>query len=553
MPVFKLESFSGIVPKSGPTQLQDNQAQIARNLRLQSNEIRPWKGQTLAYTPVTANLKTIYKFDGPTGTNPVWLEWDSDVDVVRGPVADTEELRLYFTSDSFGPRKTNWLMATGNMAGVAPYPNAWYEMGVPAPTGAPNLSAAGTGSDPVEVRSYIYTHVTEFGSVAEESAPSPASLISANFSGDSVTISGFSTPPTGNYNFKYRRIYRGVTGGSSITYQLVAEIPIAQSSYTDTKSVTALGQVLPSLYYTPPPSGLRGLVDMPNGILAGFVGNQIWFCEPYLPHAWPEIYTLTTDYPIVGLGVFGNSLFVGTTEQPYLVTGSSPLSMAQEKLPIPQPCVSKRSIASDQYGVLYASPNGLVAVGPGTNDVATNALYTRDEWQALNPSSMIGALYNNMYFGFYEVSGLRDSIVIQRNDNPPLANFSATAKAVFSESSTGSLYIVSSVDNKVYKQDADAANTTLYQWKSKRFVLPRPVSFAVMQIHADYDSMTAGKYINVKIYANGVQIHSQDVTSAEPFRLPSAGMHYDWEIEFSGNVALRRAVVATSIAELKAA
>jgi len=553
MPVFKLESFSGISPKSGPTQLQDNQAQIARNLRLQSGEIRSWKGATLEYTPVTANLKTIYKFDGPTGTNPIWLTWTSDVDVVRGPVADTSEFRLYFTSDTFAPRKTNWLLASGNNGGVAPFPNGYYEMGVPAPTGAPTLARANTGSAPVEVRAYIYTHVTEFGTVAEESAPSPAATVSANYSGDSVTISGFSTPPTGNYNFKYRRIYRGVTGGSSVTYQLVAEIPIAQSSYTDTKGVAALGQVLPSLYYTPPPSGLRGLVAMPNGILAGFVGNQIWFCEPYLPHAWPEIYTLTTDHPIVGLGVFGNSLFVGTTEQPYLVTGSSPLAMSQEKLPLVQPCVSKASIASDQYGVLYASPNGLVGIGPGTNDVVTNSLYTRDEWQTLNPSSMIGALYNNMYFGFYEVGGLRDSIVIQRNDNPPLANYSVSAKGAFVEASTGALHILSSVDNKIYKQDANAASLTTYQWKSKRFVLAQPVCFAAMQIHADYASMTGGKFINVKVYANGVQIHSQDVTSPNPFRLPAAGKHYDWEFEFSGNVPLRRAVVATSISELKAA
>lgn len=553
MPVLKLESFSGIVPKSGPTQLQDNQAQIARNLRLQSNEIRPWKGPSLAYTPVSANTKTVYRFQGPTGTSPVWLEWDSDVDVVRGPVADTDEFRLYFTSDSFAPRKTNWLMATGNMAGVAPFPNAWYEMGVPAPTGAPNLAVAGTGSEPIEVRAYVYTHVTEFGTVAEESAPSPASTVSARYSGDSVTISGFSNPPTGNYNFKYRRIYRAVTGGTSVTYQLVAEIPIAQSSYVDTKSVTALGQVLPSLYFTPPPAGLRGLVALPNGILAGFVGNQIWFCEPYLPHAWPETYVLTTDHPIVGLGVFGNSLFVGTTEQPYVVTGTTPLSMQQEKLPIVQPCVSKASIASDQYGVLYASPNGLVGIGAGTNDVVTNALYTRDEWQALNPSSMAGVLYNNMYFGFYNVAGVRDSIVIQRNDNPPLANYSVAAKATFVEPSTGALYILSAVDNKIYQQDASAVNTTVYQWKSKRFVLVKPISFAAMQIHADYASLGAGKYINVKIYANGVQVHSQDVTSPAPFRLPAAGVHYDWEFEFSGNVAIRRVVIATSISEIKVA
>lgn len=552
MPYIKLQGFSGIVPKTGPTLLADNQAQVAKNLKIQSGELRPWRTPALEYTPTTNTVQSVYKFSGPSGTTPKWLEFTDNVDVVAGPVADTSEYRLYYTSDVNPPRKTNWLLATGNNGGVAPFPNAYYEMGVPAPTAAALASAAGTGDAPVETRSYIYTHVTEFGTVAEESAPSPAVTVTANFSGDAVTISSFATPPTGNYNFKYRRIYRTVAGNASTTYQLVAEIPIAQPQYVDTKSVVELGQVIPSLYFTPPPSGLQGIVSMPNGMLAGFTGNQIWFCEPYLPHAWPSNYMLTTEYPIVGLGVFGNSLFVGTTKNPYIITGSSPTAMSQEKLSIVQPCVSKKSVVCDQFGVIYASPNGMVAIGPGAQDVVTGALFSRDEWQEINPSSIIGAVYNNMYFGFYKVGSVYNTFILQRNDNPPLVNFDFAAKALFVEPTTGYLFGLSSDDNKVYKLDGGSTLGN-YTWRSKIFQSPLPTNFGVLQVHANYDQLATvtGAYINIKIYADGVLKSNQNITSPSPVRLPAGYKGYNWEIEVTGNIHVRTVAIASTVEEIK--
>jgi len=556
MPGLRIDNFSGIVPRTGPTALEGNQAQIANNAKLTSLEIRPWRTPTLEYTPNGgASVQSIFKFSGPSGSSPVWLEWNYDVDVVPGPVADLSEFRLYFTSSGFTPRKTNWALATSSA--TAPYPNSYYEMGVPVPAGAPAVTKAGTGTAPTEDRSYIYTYVTTFGSVAEESAPSPATIISGvNTSGDSVTITSFSTPPAGNYNFTHRRIYRSVIGATTASYLFVAEIPIATATYVDTKTIAQLGAALQSLYYTPPPSTLQGIVSMPNGLLAGFTGNQIWFCEPYLPHAWPAIYMLTTDYPIVGLGVFGNSLFVGTTRNPYMVTGTTPSSMMQEKLSLVQPCVAKKSIVSDQYGVLYASPNGLVSISPGSQEVMSNALYTREEWQLLNPSSMIGAVYNNMYFGFYQtIAGARKSIIILRGDNPPLATFDSNAKAKFVEPVTGTVYFLSAADNKIYSLDTNTAANTVFTWRSKKFIHNRPTTYAALQLHADYVYMAAnaGSYLTVNLYAEGQGVLTINMTSDEPVRIPNVTRSYYWEIEVVGNVPVRRITVATSVDELEMA
>ena len=602
MPYIKLEDFSGIIPRTGPTQLEANQAQLANNVKLQSRELRSWKEPLLAFAPTTPSVQTIYRIDSPTG-DKYWLEWGTDVDMVPGPVADIDEYRYYYTGDG-APKKTNFALATGSGVGAYPYPRSWLYMGVPNPTGAPTLVKTGGSGSIHENRAYVYTYISTFGTVKEESGPSPAATINTVEPDATVTISGFTAAPTTGYNITHRRIYRTIVGATTVSYNFVAEIPIATTSYADTLSVTQLGSELPSLFWSPPPSDLKGLVAMPNGILVGFKGNQIWFSEPYYPHAWPENYMLTVDYPIVGLGVYQQTLVVLTTRYPYLISGVSPSSMSQQKLPIPHPCMSKRSIASDQYGVLYASPSGLVSLGSGNQDVVTVPLYTHDEWTQLNPSTMIGMIYNNLYMGFYTSGTIDKAIVIARGDIPPLISLDFAAQAVFVDRSTSDIFAVSRLDNKIYQLDTNPVNNTVYEWLSKKFVLPNPTNFAAVKVQADYGYMddidaynelvdaliaynealylaTGGnvggemngeelnfytmngsllkdipiigtsRYINLIIYADGEQIFTADVLTQEPIRMPAYQKGYVYEIRISGNTPVRMVAMASSIGELR--
>jgi hypothetical protein len=601
-----LKEFSGIAPRVGPTNLAPNQAQKARNVKLQSGELRPWRRPLFTYAPSGSVTGTIYKMVNPSSGASRWLEFSGDVNVVAGPIADVSEVRVYYTGDTT-PRKTNWALATSNGAGTKPFPNAYLQMGVPAPAAAPTLSASG-GSGGTETRAYVYTYVSTFGAVQEESAPSPAATVTCNVTGATVVVSAFSTAPTSaaGYNITSLRIYRTI--GSLYTY--VGQVTVSPStgaasgSFSDTTNTANLiGVPLTSLYYTPPPSGLQGLVAMPNGILAGFVGNQVWFCEPYLPHAWPSAYMMTVGAPIVGLGVFGQTLVVCTTSNPYLISGSTPGGMSQEKLPLPEPCVSKLSIASDMFGVLYASPNGVVSVGPGTMDVISRPLMTRDEWQTYTPGTMKGAIYQNMYLLFYTTSGDAGALVLMRGDTPPLVTLETEARAVFVENSTASVYVVSPDDNLIYQLDADPVNNLFYEWTSKRFILPSPQNFAALQVHADWTYLTdTGAYnasiaeiiaanqaiwaagpingaINTRVLNTGtlngsllaelpsaadlrnitaivlgddVQITAVGLTGDDPVRMPAAGKAYNYEVKLTGNAPLRTFAMASAIQELKA-
>jgi hypothetical protein len=451
-----------------------------------------------------------------------------------------------------------------------------------------------------ESRSYIYTHISTFGSVTEESAPSPASTIVTVYDGSPVTVNGFATAPTTNYNITHRRIYRLVTGATTDTYQFVAEIPVATTSYSDTLTVAELGEVIGTLGWDVPPSGLKGIGTHPSGSLVGFQDNTIYFSEPYYPHAWPTAYALNVPSKIVGLGIFGTSIVVMTERYPFIVSGSYPGVMSVERVPILEPCVSKQSIASDEFGVVYASPNGMVGIGPSMRGVITSNLFAYNEWKEYHPDLVSGVTTNNQYFAIYpnNIYQMR-TMVINRADIPALSFTSMQADAVHVDSQTGHLYYLDPLDNIIKHWDNDPLNPYTYNWKSKRFVMPQAVTFSALKLDAEYDqigdsalynqvtaeqiaynqsifdtnllaalntgavntmavnnstmlnlpSLGSLRSVQVIVYGDGEQQVAIDMTSFDPVRIP-AFKSRSIEVEIVGTVYVRSISLATTVAEL---
>ena len=634
MSTIRLSNFTGILPRYGNTNLQDNAAQVATNVKLQSGEVRPWRRPSRIQPVHQKGVQSIFKMEGHGG-NTLWCEWTKDTDVCYGPVADQDENRIYY-SEGGVCKKTNWKLCS---EGEGPAPRNWLFLGVPSPKGAPVVKANRVPNDKeqwekdhpgvpyeefsannTENRVYVYTYVSQFGLVMEESAPSDPTSVVCDVTGGSVDVSGFASPPTDHINIVKIRLYRAVAGASSVVYMLVDELPLVDhkfpdsgtslngvrwsgGKYSDTRTVSQLGKNLDSLYYYGPPEGLTGLVSMPNGFLAGFVRNEIWFSEPYLPHAWPPVYMMTTDSPIVGLGVYGNTLVVATTRQPYTISGTHPSSMAQEKQPMIQPCVSKKSIAYDQYGVLYASSYGLVAIAGGQMDVFTRELITQDEWQEYNPQTMISAMYNNLYMCAYKSSEGNKMLVFARGDQPALVDYSFTPTAMHVERGTGRLFCLNEKDNCIYQMDADPINLESYTWVSKRFVSPYWTSFSAMRLDGVFESNeiikeyeeyrkqqveinnklwneregksllgefnavtfntfdvngsilrsvgTKADYrtVTVTLIGDGEEVYSKVFTTIDACRIPPVRA-FSWEVIISGTIDVRSFTMSTTMREL---
>jgi methionine-rich copper-binding protein CopC len=463
MTTLKLTQYSGEIPRLIPRLLPDTAAQRAVNVRLEDGGLTPVRKKKF-----TANLtglaegtvQTVYK------NGAEWLGWATQVDAAPGPVATD---RLYYTGDGVPKMR---------VAGVS------YPLAVPQPAGALTGTPSGTGSGNVTTLLYVYTWVTQWD---EESEPCAASNYINWQTGQSVTLSGFVSPPAGRGITK-QRIYRTQSGNTTSGLYFIAERAASNTNYVDAVNLAASQELIPSVDWNAPPDTLQGLTPLPNGMMAGFNGKDLMFCEPWRPHAWPEKYVLTTDYPIVAIGAFGASVAVLTTGNPYIATGTSPDSMTMEKVEQNIPCINARGVVDLGYSVAYPSNDGLAVISSSGASVMSNQLFTRSDWQKMLPATMIASQFAGRYFASYEyveadgrpVSG---SIIVDMTGQTPfLLRTDEKPDALAYDIPSGALYMLFGLEIDEW-DPVGQANETL-TWKSKQFILPKPSNFGAMMIDA---------------------------------------------------------------------
>lgn len=241
-----------------------------------------------------------------------------------------------------------------------------------------------------ETRFYRITWVTDW---EEEGAPSEVTDLVNVGNKDTVTLTRPAVP--GGRNIAYWRVYRSNSGSETAAFQFVPNsanelgVPQATSTFLDDLLNSELQEVCPSTIWAEPPSNLKGVVEMANGIHLGFFGRTLCPSESFVPYAYPEEYRITVQYDIVGLCPWDQSTFVGTVGNPYFVTGADAASLTATIVDGNQACASARSICPTRRGVLYVSPDGLCLARPDGVQVLTRPHFTREEWQELRPTGMI--------------------------------------------------------------------------------------------------------------------------------------------------------------------
>jgi hypothetical protein len=537
MAVIRIGGFAGENRALHPKLLPDTVGVLSRNQKPGRGDLRPWKNPSTVAT-IPAGRQTIYRMGRDVASDAqYWLSWTGVVHAVRGFDTGDATERTYYTGDG-APKVTN----NTSLDGTDPQDNPTVNrpLGLPAPATAPLVAvgAEGTTDAPMVSIYYVYTYVNDWG---WESAPSPVSSLIEQREDGTTTISGFAAVPAGNYQVNRIRVYRTQTGASGATELFfLREIALGTASTTDDNR--ALGEVLATTTWLAPPSDLTQLTALWNGMLAGLSGGAVRLCEPYVPYAWPVAYDVVPpDAKAVAVGVFGQNLLVLTTGRPLLVAGSSPEAMDQQLLEIPQACVAPRSAVSLGTGVAWASEDGLCWFGAGGARVLTAGLMTREDWQALVPSSIVGRHYEGLYFGSFDDGSGRKGFLIDPA-NPTGIYFLDTgyATAYFDEL-RDQLYVLDGA--AVKKWDAAATSMTV-TFRSKVFRMARPLCFACAEVIADAYPLT------FRLYADGVLKHTQTVAGRNPFRLPSGFMAMDWQVELEGTTAVQGAALAGSMTEL---
>ncbi len=578
MPAFRLTAFSGEQPRIMPRLLPDMAATAAFDVRLEDGSLAPRRRSVQVADTDEPSHQTIYRHGSE------WLSWPGTVHAAPGPVA------------------TDRLYLTGSGAPKMMVDDGIYDLAVPRPEDPLSVTLGGSGTGDVITRLYVYTWVTEFG---EESEPSPASNAVNWQSGRSVTLADFAaTPP--DRGITHQRIYRSQQGRAGSYFYMIAERDASSGNYTDNVPIDAFQEPLPSANWNAPPADLVGLTALPNGIMAAFSGRDLYFCEPWRPHAWPETYVQTTDFPIVGLGALGGALIVLTTATPYLVTGTHPDSMAMLKIEANLPCVNARSIVDLGFALAYASHDGLVAVfADGSARLVTGNLFTPRTWQALNPQGFVSAQLNSRYVAFYNSVSpagevLTGGLFIDIGETPFLIRAAERVAAAYHDDRAGALFIKRMGSGAIHQFDSPEGLPATMYWRSKEIWLQQPDNMGVIRVEADlviegdeqdaldeerariieinegllaagsiFDEINAGALneftfggdileplptgtseITVAVFADDKFVASVQRTNVE-VRLPSGFLARKWQIDVTGNTPITAVSVAKTIDELR--
>lgn len=563
MSYFKRDRFNGTAPAVSPRLLADQFGQVAENVDLESGRLVAVKDDLLHYTLDNSARGSIYFYRDTT-----WLEWgNDDVSVVPGPIPNDVNDRLYFTGNGYPKYGTAASLVSG-----ASYPNQSYRLGVPAPANTPTVTLSGTAdpdATPNDV-SYVYTYVTDLG---EEGPPSAPSAVIAMTDGQTANISNFSTL-AGNYlfgNAAQKRLYRSNTGSTNTTFQFVKTLVHTIASTTDNTDSALLAEVLPSSDWIGPPDDntslypdgpLQGLIPLSQGVMAGFTGKRFCLSVPYLPHAWPISYRITTEEDIVAIASTANGVVALTDGQPYFITGTEPSAMTSIRVDLAQACVNTRSVVDMGDYVLYAGPDGLCAVESAQGQVITRGLASVEQWNAdYNPTTIRAFQHEGTYVAFHAGGGWVFDPRAGENALTTLT-LSADVRGGYMNPKDGELYLI--VGDKINKYRGGSTSKTL-KFKSKKFVTPYPVSMGWIHVHANIypvtvkvwgDGTLVAHYVLSKPGATFTQTTTvpsgiSNGTLYEPIMRMPAVVAQEWEVQVEGT-DINEFCLAQSIDEIRA-
>ena len=415
-----------------------------------------------------------------------------------------------------------------------------------------------------------------------------------------------------------KRIYRVLSGVDGQDYKFVAEIAVATTTYNDTKVAADLGETLETQdpvivgsAWDMPPGDMIGMIAMPGGFFAGFRKKQVCFSEPNAPYAWPLRYRQSTDWDVVGIGLWGATLVACTKAIPYRMTGYHPAAMGVSRGNEVYPCVAKRSVVSGSgFGVIYATDRGLAADNLQGTRLITRPFYDRDSWQSgVIAASMISMEYDGRYLGFWPVSSsIGGAIIFDPNDvEGAISTNTFMIDGTWYDPETGAGYVVDREGVKLW--DGDEARRQIYEWRGKKHVLPLPMSFKAGKVICDFmqtpveaaaiaaenvimiaanaaiiasiptslsqvDPMfgtlagndiasfaiaddilapllsTEIEELQFELYGDDVLIHNVALTDNKPFRIPDGTKYTLVEKRMSGNVTVQSAQIAPTMSEL---
>lgn len=384
---------------------------------------------------------------------------------------------------------------------------------------------------------YCYSHVNDYG---EESPVSPISKIVNLRPGQKAILGGLANPASPIVN---NRIYRSAAGTNEDAWFLVATQAKATSTYTDTKEDAELIDVMPLL--EAPPTSLDGLGVSPNGFMFAYDGKTVYFSEPWLPYSWPDKYQMTVEHDVLAHAVAGNDIILLTKGHPVIVSGSHPQELTQAVLPLPQAAANHEAACVLQNAAFYVSPDGIVMIRGGDATIVTDKFYTRTQWQALTPASMVMASHDNKV---HCIAGATHLIFDFDEGLGTLTTSDIVGTAMWSDLEGDTLYLAITGPNAAAWEGS--ATSKQGTWQSKEFYFDRPIAWQTARVVAD-TYQASPNHIQLLLYGNGSLITTQTVSSKVAWRLPKMRKERTWSLKILSKDPVDEITLSTSMEGLR--
>jgi len=400
-----------------------------------------------------------------------------------------------------------------------------------------------------EARAYVYVYRNTY----DESGPPSAPAIVNTSPVVNVSVTVTKDAASGYAPIKAIDVYRTPTGSTIAEYFYVGTLDVLSGSgtftFTDNVKAGQLNEALSSTNHYPPPSGLVGLMTLPNGILCAWKGNELWFSEAYKPWAWPPQYVKPLPATIVGGIAHGSGAIVTTVKNPYVVSGVSPDSMTASRLNVDQAGVSKWSIAVVDGVCMYASNDGLVAVtGGSANLTAGQRFFTREVWRARYGSGLSGmrfSVWDGRLVAFSGSNAFTPFMLrVDEADGTMTDLPNLVASCAFVSQLSDQFYYALGIG--IYQFNGGTGETAT--WQSRESVMPRTVNFGMAQAVVDGNwTVEFWAYTGGSFQLKHTQAVASGVTN---FRLPSGYESDRYKVKLIGSGKFRELRVAQTAREL---
>jgi hypothetical protein len=466
----RIDNFHGIQPRLHPSLLADGMAVRAHNCRLKNGKLVPLRrpktvrGASLILenglgSVGDANTLHLWKWRDANGApRSSFLAFPGIVDVEQGNIADDERDRLFVAGDT----GVSWKDAAGatheNVPAVYFHDrlrnNVYRRTIMKSALSAPKAGA--DAADPGKTIHYAAFFWSWFGEDGYESPLSPASEILELNDGATVRFEGAAFPADATGV----RVYASATGSDAAAdgVQFFAErsgdvfTTVRADGFSAVFRVDALGESEPGI--EAPPADLFRLKYVPGGFYAGAARSMphtVLFSDVGVVTSWPAAYRYDVKDNVVALAVTSNTVFALTDGYPWVLSGTAPESMSAAVLAGPAACVSPRGVCVYRNSVYFASNEGLMMIANSADSGTvcanlTEKVFTKEQWQARNPSTcMMGEHDGALFLFFRDARGgiAEEGLTVDlRESADAVTTHGVKVRAACADTATDKLYFV---------------------------------------------------------------------------------------------------------------